>query len=334
MTVIENQAYSPIWRGLRIVFAVTVAVFAAAMLGSLFWSGADGHPAYRAGSVLFVLFFVGAVLVPITVFSAVFIGLDALARTNPGLRRLGHPLVGLALAAGIALGHVQGLIGTLFVFLFFYWVLAGRVIGRAGYSFRAPWRGGVMELGYIAFALWLLVPWGVSLGSLALASVRPVDPGAPAYAVQYEHQQNVFLRRALIRFPDAQSCLLAGADATVRGDLIEMDWDSIRSAADAEVCIFRLLHGWGAVSEAQSWLEAQGLSVSPGLFSSARPYQSSQGLLRVDGGWSIRENGPLFPTRGPIRRAFAASAYGMNVVTTFSADGAVLLYVQVDFSTL
>ncbi|MEJ6388177.1 hypothetical protein [Gymnodinialimonas ulvae] len=331
--MIENQAYSPVWRGLRIVFAVTVAVFAATMLGSLFWSGADGHPAYRAGRVLFLLFFVGAVLAPIMAFSVVFFCLDALARSNPGLRRLGHPFVGLTLAAGIALGQVEGLIGTLFLFLFFYWVLAGRVIGRAGYSFRAPWRGGVMKLGYIAFALWLLVPWGVSLGSLVMASVRTVDPGAPAYAVQHEHQQSVFVRRALIRFPDAQSCLRAGADATVRGDLIEMDWDRIRAAADAEVCIFRLLHGWGGVSEAQSWLEAQGLGVSPG-FSSARPYQSSQGLLKVHGGWSIRENGPLFPTRGPIRRAFAASAYGMNVVTTFSADGATLLYVQVDFSTL
>ncbi|MEO0762273.1 MAG: 2Fe-2S iron-sulfur cluster-binding protein, partial [Pseudomonadota bacterium] len=48
-----------------------------------------------------------------------------------------------------------------------------------------------------------------------------------------------------------------GARVEVRDDLLAMDWDRIRNASDAEVCIFRLLHGWGGVGAAQSWLEAQ-----------------------------------------------------------------------------
>ena len=69
-----------VFRGLRILFAVTVALFAAAMLGSMLWGTAEGHTTYRAGSILIIMFFVGAFLVPVGAFTVVFFGLDLLAR--------------------------------------------------------------------------------------------------------------------------------------------------------------------------------------------------------------------------------------------------------------
>jgi hypothetical protein len=333
MTTRPRNEWAIVFRGLRVLFAVTVAVFAAAMLGSLFWGSPEGHPTHRAGKILFILFFVGAFLVPVAVFTAVFFSLDLLARSTPGLQRLGHPLVGLSLGAGIGFGAINGLVGTVFLFFFVYWLLAGRVIGRPGWDWRAPWRAGPMEIAYLVFALWLLGPMAVSLASLGYAAVARVDPGTPPFVVQYDHQMDADLRRAMARFPDAQSCLRDGARAEVREDLLEMDWDRIRNGSDAEVCIFRLLHGWGGVGEAQSWLEAQGFGVGEG-FSSERPHETVDGVLSVHAGWSIRNDGPRFPTRGPIRRAFAATPYGMSVVTTFDAEGAELLFVSVSFSTL
>ena len=242
-------------------------------------------------------------------------------------------MVGAVLAAGIGLGTIDALVGTLFLFVFVYWLLAGRVIGRPGWDWRAPWRAGPMEIAYLVFTLWLAGPMAASLASLTHAAVLRVDPGTPPFVVQYDHQMNVALRRAMLRFPDAQSCLQDGARAEVRDDLLAMDWDRIRNGSDAEVCIFRLLHGWGGVGEAQSWLEAQGFRVGDGS-SSERPHETRHGMLSVHGGWSIRNNGPRFPTRGPIRRAFAATPYGMSVTTKFDAEGAELLHVDIQFSTL
>ncbi|MGK7753501.1 MULTISPECIES: hypothetical protein [unclassified Roseovarius] len=65
-----------------------------------------------------------------------------------------------------------------------------------------------------------------------------------------------------------------------------------------------------------------------------QPHRTHDGKLRVGGGWSIRRNGPRFPTTGVIRRSLRATPYGMSVSATFSGDGAELLYVSINFSTL
>jgi hypothetical protein len=139
---------------------------------------------------------------------------------------------------------------------------------------------------------------------------------------------------AMMDFPDPASCLKeAETDDLSTNRLKEMDWDRIDNEDEAEVCMFRLLGSYENLSYATDWFEAQGFDVPPN-FSSARPYIESDGTQRVTGGYSIQKNGPKFPTKGVIRRAFRSIPYGMSVDATWSKDGKQLLWVQTGFSTL
>lgn len=64
------------------------------------------------------------------------------------------------------------------------------------------------------------------------------------------------------------------------------------------------------------------------------PYTAFDGTLRVAASWSVRENGPRFPTRGLVRRIFHAVPYGMSVNATYDPTGQELLFITIDFSTL
>ncbi|MES0863200.1 hypothetical protein ABLN87_12665 [Ruegeria sp. SCPT10] len=181
--------------------------------------------------------------------------------------------------------------------------------------------------------LGLLLYFLKSLATALYFSAVPLNTGQPEFQLQFSHRMNISVVRASYRFPDTQSCLESGADAGIREDLLRMDWDEISTTGDAKVCMFRLLHEWGGVAEAASWLEAQGFRVGEN-FNSEKPYENRDGTLRVDGGWSIKRNGPRFPTSGIVTRILKAVPYGMGVRATFSEDGEELLYLNIDFSTL
>ncbi|WP_010437031.1 hypothetical protein [Ruegeria conchae] len=187
-----------------------------------------------------------------------------------------------------------------------------------------------------AIALCVLGVFLYFLKSLVAAlyfSAMPLNTGQPEFRLQFAHRMNSDVVRASYRFPDTQSCLEAGADAGNHEELLRMDWDMISTTGDAKVCMFRLLHEWGGVADAASWLEAQGFRVSE-TFSSNKPYENRDGTLRVDGGWSIKRNGPRLPTSGVLARIRKAVPYGMGVRATFSEDGRELLYLNIDYSTL
>jgi hypothetical protein len=172
-----------------------------------------------------------------------------------------------------------------------------------------------------------------SLISAAYYSTVPLNNGQPELQLQFQHRLNRDVVRASYRFPDTQSCLETGTSSESHEDLLRMDWDKISTTGDAKICMFRLLHEWGGVADAASWLRAQGFRVSD-TFSSAKPYENRDGTLRVDGSWSIKRNGPRFPTSGLLTRIRRAVPYGMGVRATFSEDGSELLYLNIDYSTL
>lgn len=161
----------------------------------------------------------------------------------------------------------------------------------------------------------------------------PIQLGTPEFKVRHDNDLTPDVKRALLRFPDSQSCLQANADAEKQDDLSLMNWNKIVNDGDATVCAFRLLHDWGDVSKATTWLQAQGLSVGP-TYSSAQPYIGADGTQRVTGTWSIKHDGPRFPASGKIRRIFSATGYGMGVNATYSPDGQSLLFVRFSRSTL
>lgn len=322
-------------RYLRIAFSLLVSLCLAMILANLFWGDAQVHYTHRAGMVLFPIFLLFFYLVGfVLAISWLFFWRDLFARQ----RQKHHPrrtLFGLmVLCVGVGAGSYDSKIGFLAMACLIYWMMTGRISGQPGWSLgnmrQTPWHENL----YLAVMVTLVVYAGVAILS------RPPDPGAavptgtPAFQLEHAHHETPELRRALVRFPDAQSCLQHGADATRRDDLRLMDWGQIETTGEAQVCISRLLHGWGGVSDATEWFSAQGLRSSSSGFNSKQPYEQRDGTLRVTAGWSIKTNGPLFPTTGIIQRILHATPYAMNVDATFSANGIELLFLQVSYSTL
>ncbi len=224
---------------------------------------------------------------------------------------------------------------------YLYWLLAGKSAGGWPQVWRKREPASTRKLvNYAAYVLLAYLGYQLSGylyygGKLLWGSSGPEpDPGTPPFHVRFEREMTASKKVAMMDFPDPASCLKkAETDDLSTDRLKEMDWDRIDNADEAEVCMFRLLGSYENLSYATDWFEAQGFDVPPN-FSSARPYIDLDGTQRVTGGYSIRKNGPKFPTKGVIRRAFRSIPYGMSVDATWSKDGKQLLWVQTGFSTL
>ncbi|MEP3637208.1 MAG: hypothetical protein ABJN14_08120 [Paracoccaceae bacterium] len=334
MSSMSPQSDYPASRFFRVLFSVVFCSVAALMMSSLLWYHVDGHYTHRAAAPLFLLAFFSSVFAGfIIIFSGLFYWLDRRAHRGTRLSNRQSIVLILVLAMGSLTGYFNLLLGAFFLFLLFYWFMTGRVAGRPGWSVRNFMRTKWDEKLYLISATVFFVQILIELPLTLLTPVPPMNPGTPPFQVRNERQIDSSVKRALHRFPDAQACLEHGANAARREDLVRMDWKKISTKSDAKVCSFRLLHEWGAVTEAASWLEAQGFRVGE-RFSSISPYIGRDGTLRVDGSWSVRKNGPRFPTTGMIKRVFNAVPYGMGVRATYSPDGQELLYLDIDFSTL
>ncbi|MGA9409569.1 MAG: hypothetical protein WBV78_03895 [Roseobacter sp.] len=327
---------NPAGRFFRVFFSVIVSLLVSLMISTSLWDHVDGHYTHRAVAPLFILaflfpFFMGFIVVA----TGIFYWLDRRAFRSSPLSKIQSSVLVFILAAGILTGYYEQMLGALFLFLLLYWCMTGRVAGRQGWSLRDFRRTKWDEKIYTVVSFGFLTSVLVTVASATLYSVMPIVSSTDPlpYPVRFEHQRDHGVKRAVRRFPDAQSCLESEAKSEKREDLFRMDWDKIKTTGDAEVCSFRLLHALGDISHATSWLEAQGFGVDDRV-SSVSQYVERDGKLRVDGGWSIRKRGPRFPTSGIIRRIFKAVPYGMGVRATYSPDGQELLYLNIDFSTL
>ncbi|MEM9900616.1 MAG: hypothetical protein AAF865_04680 [Pseudomonadota bacterium] len=340
-------------RFFRILFSVLLSSLAAMMMATFLYSDTEAHYTYRAAGPFFLLglFFWVWVAICIAV-SFEFFRRDR--RTFDSGSLYTRRRVGLLIAwvAGILFGFLTplidaqnrflailpSLIGYCSLFFLFYWVMTGRVAGRSGWSIRDFPNTKWDEQLYIVVALVCAARVLIALLPLAAAFLvycygAPSSLGTPPFQTQFQREMTPGIDRALRKFPDAQSCLENGADAGRREDLRRMNWDRIDTRGDATVCTFRLLHRWGPLSEADRWLEAQGLQLGQG-FNSRQPYTEPDGRLRLSANWSIQENGPRYPTSGLFRRVFRATAHSMNVSAWYSPDGRDLLYVRLSFLTL
>ncbi|MBY5539325.1 hypothetical protein HFO60_04580 [Rhizobium leguminosarum] len=224
---------------------------------------------------------------------------------------------------------------------YFYWLLAGKSAGDwlQAWRMREP-NAGRKLLNYAAYVVLAYLGYQLSGylyygGKLLWVSSGPEpDPGTPPFRVRFEREMTASKKVAMMDFPDPASCLKEVETDDLSTDrLKEMDWDRIDNTDEAEVCVFRLLGSYENLSYATDWFKAQGFDV-PEKFSSSHPYTERDGTQRVTGMHSIRKNGPKFPTKGVIRRAFRSIPYRMSVDATWSKDGKQLLWVKTGFSTL
>lgn len=254
---------------------------------------------------------------------------------------------------GIPAGAISG---------FLYWYFVGKHAGQWKIGTREESTKHIHYFGRIAAYTVLLYLGYVTIGYVwygyKMVEVTVYEPsrGVPAFISYREgsrkaynaYRKNKYRGRgraleapelsvshkvALRDFPDVNSCLKEDHHADNKSSLLNMDWDKINNKAEAEVCTFRLLKSLGGIENATPWLEAQGLK-SPKNFSSKNPFKAINETLSVHGTYSIRKNGPKFPTTGIVRRAFQSIPYGMSVYTQWSLDGTDLLYVRYSFSTL
>ena len=249
-------------------------------------------------------------------------------------------------AALLAIGirfFPSGLIAAIFsaaIVGYIYWFLAGRTAGDWIHAWRTPEIGpgrsivtyaSYAVLAYLAYQLAGYIHYGGKL--LWVSFVSEPGLGSPPFQVMQRRGLTGTYKVALMDFPDPRSCLGNAMENLSPEHLIKMDWDRIDNEAEAEVCMFRLLGSYEDMSFATDWFEAQGFQVPNG-FSSARPYVERDGTLRVSGSYSIRQNGPKFPTRGFVRRLFRSIPYSMIANATWASDGKQLLGVRITFNTL
>ncbi len=321
-------------RLLRIFLSVALSLLSATILASFLWSPIEGHSTHRAASGLFLIMFLSVFIGPLMLAATgVFFVLDRVAlRKGPLSAKQNAILLAIPLF-GVLVGFVQPILGVFWLFLLVYWLLTGRVAGREGWSLRHFWQTRWDEKLYLVAMVILLTPVLTDRLSSSYYSRLAYDAGTPAYQPKHARRLNADIKSASRRFPDAQSCLTEGADALKREDLTNMNWDKITTSGEMRVFTFRLLHGWGDVTEARSWFEAQGFRMSR-TTSSEHPYVERDASLRVTASWSVRYKGPRYPTRGWLRRVFSATPYSMSVNATYSTDGKTLRFVEASASTL
>lgn len=191
----------------------------------------------------------------------------------------------------------------------------------------------------LAFMAWQTVQALYKAVVLAFLWYTPPDPGTPPFEREYDgtkyaRPMTASYRLALWRFPDRASCIHAGANPATAEGLAHLDWERIALAEEAEVCLFRVISGLpNGMADFTAFAKAQGFSLSEDNFNPMNPYVEEDRSLRVTGYWSLRQDGPKFPTRG-LGRIMAMVPYGMDVNATFSPDGHRLLFVGVSFQVL
>ena len=136
-------------------------------------------------------------------------------------------------------------------------------------------------------------------------------------------------RSAAWRFPDAASCLAKDATA----DVPRIDFRNVRTRAEAEVCLYRVLDEAGPILESRKVLEAQGFRVSSGGFSPETPFENRDGTVRVAASWSIKKHGPRFPETGLLKRTLSMIPYGMSINAYYTSDGKQMIAVRLDINT-
>ena len=324
-------------RTLRIVLSATLT-FPIALIGaSAIFPSFDGHAMHRAAAPLFMLVMLSPLWLGLIAFvSFALVKLDRRFANNGGISgRQNVIVIGCALFCTTA-GFGHFLLGALPLWLLLYWLLTGRMLGHDGVSIetvhRDRWNERIYFVAFVSFFAAMAFIAASGFTQNLYYAIAPPTYGSPAFQPRSPHEMDMRLKRSLGRFPDTQACLVAGADAAGRKGLMKMDWSRMRTEQDVIVCTYRLLKDLGPLSEASAWMRANGFR-SDG-HSSETPYEKRNGTLRVSGWWSIREDGPRYPTKGVVLRALNALPYSMSLHATYSADGTRLLYVETSFPLL
>ena len=336
-------------RAIMIVFGLSCLLVLAADCALADSVAVPEHPTRRFVSPLFLL---GVLFGPIVYLATPVVAAVGLVGALVFLGRLGGPIwsdlpwwvMPALIAAPLALAVFFGpfamprhLVWAGFAVGLVIWHLIRRRSGKAGLAHVVRRDGswlGRMALGLALVWIGYKSVTGVRMFVLlAGVWISPPDLGNPPYATARPRDMTPYTLIAVRRFPDAGSCLIRGSDPARPDDLNRMDWDRIDTTTEAEVCMFRLLSALGSIDRFTDFVEAQGFRVSDEGFNPSKPYVEPDGSLRVTAYWSIRANGPKYPTTG-LQRYLMAVPYSMSVDAVWAPDRRTLRSVDVSFTTL
>lgn len=168
---------------------------------------------------------------------------------------------------------------------------------------------------------------------LALVSIRGESRGTPPYRSKVEAwledgksippDRTIISgseRVAMFDFPDAASCKAWGyRDARPR-----MAWRRIGNAAEAQVCVFRVMAEIGQIDAAAAWLESEGFKLFP-----PNASECNRDYCRRSGSWSVRDRGmPYSAGVWPWNRVPEIFGYRLHLDTYWSLDGGALRFVD------
>ncbi len=112
--------------------------------------------------------------------------------------------------------------------------------------------------------------------------------------------------KAISRFPSVRDCLIRSEQKKDRPDLRLIDWDKIRTMADADVCTWRIFSSLGTPERAKQWLVFHGA------------HRVSPRRNEISGKWEKKMGGLPYPTRSFHKRLLSP---GMFVSSIWGEDG-------------
>lgn len=336
-------------RAIMLVFGLACLLVLAADCALAESLAVPEHPTRRFVAPLFLL---GVLFGPLVYLATPVVAAVGLVGALVHLGRLGGPrwsdlpwwVLPALIAAPLALVAVFGpfamprhLVWAGFASGLVIWHLLRRRSGKAGLAHVVRRDGS--WLGRVALGLalvWVGYKSATGIRMVVLLAgvwISPPDLGTPPYTTERPQDITPYTLIAVTRFPDAGACLVTGSDPARPGDLNRMDWDRIDTTTEAEVCLFRLLSALGTIDRFTDFVEAQGFRVDDRSGNPTNPTVESDGSLRVTAYWSIRANGPKYPTTG-LKRYLTAVPHLMSVDATWAPDGRTLRSVEVSFTTL
>ncbi|MBM7068078.1 hypothetical protein [Actibacterium sp. 188UL27-1] len=313
----------------RIVFSLIVATAATVILTGLIWGDPSDHYTTRIGSFWVVPFVLSPALF---LLGVVFLLLDR--TVFPWIVR--RPILFLLVAAILfylsTVAYADSLSRFIFLCLLIYWLLTGRVAGRPGGSIAHFRQNALDEKIYMLFSALICAAFIYTVGPPWIASYFPDRHSNAKTEAFLENPVDWYGWWALVRFPDAQSCLEPGDETETAADLKRLDWSRIRNTADAELCIFRLLSASGGIEQATEWLEAQGFQGFDG-WNSMKPHVNLDGTLQVDGAYYNRKQGPKFPADVVRQVVLYGGVLSTRIEANYDAEGEAIRKVRVSLST-
>lgn len=125
---------------------------------------------------------------------------------------------------------------------------------------------------------------------------------------------------AIKKFPDVRSCLVASEKSASEPDLRLINWDSISTQSDANVCLWRIFQSFGghesiAIDRIRAWMKFHG---KPTLWD---PKRTKTGVKHLQMFWDLETNGAMYPTHTFSQILSRVFGHGARVNASWDKDG-------------